>query len=420
MHTVGGIATALVFTLAPIAQANHEVEFTGPTDFPVGPVPSAIATGDFNGDQDPDLAITTDGDDDVAVLLGGAGGAFGAPTDFGVGAVPTSVAVGDLNVDNDPDLVVGNFLDNDVSVFLGAAGGTFMGPTDFPTAAEGCPEGVAVANLNPDIGIKPDVVTYGDCDTAMVQARVSILEGDGTGALGAPMGIAAGGPLEAQGIAVGEFNGDVDPELVAINNTGLLLPATGGLGFGVGTSFGSGGGQSAAVTDYDGDGIDDVAYSHGAANPAIQVFRGNGVGGLLGGSTIPMAQGGNLATGDFNGDGDPDLVQPQGVGEVAVLTGVGGASDSFNGPTLFGAGSQPVAAAVADFNGDGKPDIAVANSQSNDVSVLLAPSPAVAPPSQPDTTTTPAPAATPKTCTKKKKKKRTAAASKKCKKKKKK
>jgi hypothetical protein len=37
----------------------------------------------------------------------------------------------------------------------------------------------------------------------------------------------------------------------------------------------------------------------------------------------------------------------------------------------FGAGGGPVSVAVGDFNGDGKPDLAVANSVSNDVSVLL-------------------------------------------------
>ena len=37
----------------------------------------------------------------------------------------------------------------------------------------------------------------------------------------------------------------------------------------------------------------------------------------------------------------------------------------------YGAGSAPISGAVGDFNGDGRPDLAVANSDSNNVSVLI-------------------------------------------------
>src|SRR5215210_1690374 len=44
---------------------------------------------------------------------------------------------------------------------------------------------------------------------------------------------------------------------------------------------------------------------------------------------------------------------------------------SFSGPINFTAGTSPRSVAVADFNGDSAPDLAVANSQSDTVSVLL-------------------------------------------------
>src|SRR5829696_4642307 len=44
--------------LAPSAWAAvAPVTFTGPTDLPVGANPNSVATGDFNGDGDPDLAV---------------------------------------------------------------------------------------------------------------------------------------------------------------------------------------------------------------------------------------------------------------------------------------------------------------------------------------------------------------------------
>src|ERR1700687_290324 len=44
---------------------------------------------------------------------------------------------------------------------------------------------------------------------------------------------------------------------------------------------------------------------------------------------------------------------------------------SFRVAPTYAAGSFPSSVTMGDFNGDGKPDLAVANSGSNDVSVLL-------------------------------------------------
>src|SRR5262245_23202523 len=47
------------------------------------------------------------------------------------------------------------------------------------------------------------------------------------------------------------------------------------------------------------------------------------------------------------------------------------AQPGFQAPLSFDVGSSPVAVVVGDFNGDGIPDLAVANRDSNNVSVLL-------------------------------------------------
>src|SRR5437867_4133779 len=81
----------------------------------------------------------------------------------------------------------------------------------------------------------------------------------------------------------------------------------------------------------------------------------------------------SVATGDFNGDGVPDLVVAVGAAGVSVLLGNG--DGTFQPPLTFGAGSGASASdssvAVGDFNADGRLDLAVANSDSNNVSVLL-------------------------------------------------
>ena len=67
---------------------------------------------------------------------------------------------------------------------------------------------------------------------------------------------------------------------------------------------------------------------------------------------------------------DPDLaVANSNSGSVSILLGNG--SGSFTGPTNFPAGSAPYSVAVGDFNRDSRPDLAVANVDSDNISILL-------------------------------------------------
>jgi hypothetical protein len=78
----------------------------------------------------------------------------------------------------------------------------------------------------------------------------------------------------------------------------------------------------------------------------------------------------SVAVGDFNGDGIPDLaVANRDSNTVTVLlgNGTGGFAPAPGSPIAVG--SAPLSIAVADFNGDGKLDLAVANSAS--VTILL-------------------------------------------------
>ncbi len=56
---------------------------------------------------------------------------------------------------------------------------------------------------------------------------------------------------------------------------------------------------------------------------------------------------------------------------VVALAAPAARADTFTGPTFFPTGLGPQSVAAADFNGDSDPDLAVANSFSNTVSILL-------------------------------------------------
>src|SRR6185295_15405813 len=74
---------------------------------------------------------------------------------------------------------------------------------------------------------------------------------------------------------------------------------------------------------------------------------------------------------DYNGDGKLDLAVAHtgGLNKVAIYLGTG--TGGFSAPADFATGLVPNTVAVGDFNVDGKPDLAVANGNSNNISILL-------------------------------------------------
>ena len=100
----GPLAASL---LAPSTRAQPLVAFDPPTYLSASSSPS-VATGDFNGDDDPDLAVANRFSSDVSVLLGAAGGFLPARPASPTGFFSNSVAVRNFNADQDgdPDLAV--------------------------------------------------------------------------------------------------------------------------------------------------------------------------------------------------------------------------------------------------------------------------------------------------------------------------
>ena len=73
---------------------------------------------------------------------------------------------------------------------------------------------------------------------------------------------------------------------------------------------------------------------------------------------------------DFNGDGRTDLaVANSGTNDVSVLLSNG--DGTFQNQVRYAVGDYPIALVAGDFTGDGRTDLAVANAGSYDVSVLL-------------------------------------------------
>ena len=98
----------------------------------LGMGPAAIAAGDLNGDQQPDLVITDPAPGNVYVKLWTGKGQFGNPVTYSLGSQPGAVAIADLNGDGKLDVVAADAAG--IDVLLGNGNGTLGAVRTFPAS----------------------------------------------------------------------------------------------------------------------------------------------------------------------------------------------------------------------------------------------------------------------------------------------
>ncbi|HKV72564.1 MAG TPA: VCBS repeat-containing protein, partial [Gemmatimonadales bacterium] len=218
--------------------ATGTVNFTRSV-FPIPPfaasvMPVQVAVGDVNGDSKLDFVTANYLGNSVAVFFGdGTGTSFsafpaksypltGAPS----GSNPNSVVISDLNRDGRLDLVVGANNGSQLFTLLngGSASDPFAAaPTPYVIGAN--PVAAAVADMNGDLN--PDVVVSNNGGVGGVPV-ISVLFGDGSGALGTAPCASGCGPgtrldipgvgLSPQGVVAGDVNGDGYPDIAVVDD----------------------------------------------------------------------------------------------------------------------------------------------------------------------------------------------------------
>jgi hypothetical protein len=357
---------------------NGDGTFEPAKEYEAGNTPVALVAGDFNDDGRLDLAVADQGGwplgsdpGGVSVLLGDGDGTFQPPVTSRGAITPGSIVAGDFTGDGKLDLATIT-ITRVISVLPGDGDGTFGAPQKISTLVEE-PFFLVSGDFNRDGRVDLATADY-------ITNDIDVLLGKGDGTFVEPQGTRIANNPSA--MVTGDFNGDGRLDLVTGSGDLTVLLGDGGGTFQPAKLVAAGIAGAMVAGDFNGDGRLDLAVSVGGGvrhGGEVAVLLGNGDGTFQPPTTYPVGVlPGAIVAGDFNGDGRTDLAVAdsgnkffKAPGGVSVLLGNGDGTFRNQGLYVYQVGASPGSMAAGDFNGDGRTDLAIADSHSNTISVLL-------------------------------------------------
>lgn len=280
----------------------------------------AFAFGDFDGDGTIDIGIASYAADGSG-YVGYHSSLIGAMVEIANVPYALDLIAGDFNGDGLMDLAAANSDSGNIAILLQTAPGVFAPPV-YSSATSLLTVSIRTGDFNGDGKLDLLASNFGDSTGFAPPGSIDLFLGNGDGTFGAATQVWAG-PSNADGLVVGDFNGD-------------------------------------GVQDFAFASVDTVGVPGGVNG--IQVVLGNGDGTFGAATGYVTTAGGsphNIVAGDLNNDGITDLVVTNSdtPGTVSILIGNG--DGSFQAPVDLDTGDLPYVVALGDPDDDGDLDLIV-------------------------------------------------------------
>ncbi|MEZ4971679.1 MAG: FG-GAP-like repeat-containing protein [Cyclobacteriaceae bacterium] len=329
--------------------------------------PQELAKGDFNNDGLIDFVavnFNSFANQQVTILLNSGSGTFSGANkrNFASATNAIDVAVGDFNEDGNLDVVTCSQSNNNFSLLLGDGSGNLSAPINF--AAGDSPQGITVGDMNKDDNLDVLVSNRGTPND------VYIFLGNGTGGFSAPTIIAIANVWD---IAVADFNNDTNPDFAVVVNGS---PGTVSIRFGdgSGTTYTTGPvitgfatAEDLIAVNLDGDSDIDILAGAG--------YSLNDGSGNFGTRVILNQTNYEYTVADVNGDTHPDIISnDNNSNRPHVRVFLGDGLGAFSLLAKFETTALANGLEVGDVNNDGLADIVNAgswNGGDGNVDVLL-------------------------------------------------
>ncbi len=270
------------------------------------------------------------------------------------------------------DLVVANYDANIITVRLCNDNGTFQPPITYPTGPN--PFAVRSAFISHHVFEDVAVANFGTNTVSIFQSLR-----DGSGTLLPKVDYVIGstpnpGPIS---VASGHFSGSGFADLFIANSNECTVSVLRNMGgtFVLHTNLPVGlNPMSVHAADFDGDKVTDIVTAN-KGDGTLSLFRGQTNLTFVLWKTITLAPGGNpmpssAMANDINGDGRPDIAVANANSNTVSIV-LQDASNNFSVFASYAVGSHPRSVLLRDLNRDGFADVTVANYEGASVDVLL-------------------------------------------------
>jgi photosystem II stability/assembly factor-like uncharacterized protein len=250
------------------------INFANKVDFTTGFYPFDVSIGDIDGDGKNDLSIVNQGENTVSILrntstIGTIN--YAAKVDFTVGVSPLSIDMNDLDGDGKIDLAIANYTNNSVSILRNTSVAGSISYDAKIDIAISIPQYVTMADLDNDN--KVDLVVING-------PRVSVFRNmsSGVGVIGFASAIDYAITNGITSVAISDLDGDQKNDLAVAGAYNVYVLKNSSLSVGV-IDFSPGMAfiardetYSMAIGDLDGDDQPDLVVANGR-HSSISVFR---------------------------------------------------------------------------------------------------------------------------------------------------